>query len=960
MNRLIFVAVVLLFPIILNAQSRTVSGQLTDEDGQPIPQVTILIKGTTTAAATDADGFYSIVAPIGSTLIFRFLGYVSREVLVTETGLEPTKPGSQRNGKRKRRSKRHGKKEQVSIFQDSLPSQESGMAILTEQSDRHSYAWPPDPRDIKSIKVSGGKHRIKLIKSYARDKNWSLAYISSFGLEKVGRLPQLQNRYAQGRSLNNMLTWRGADQGEIYSWGPTLNTLSFDGSTYPFDQNGRLEPNTTDANRATSYNALALFRTAFDQAHQVKIDWGNYTNNIGFDLEYREQQGVLHGSQSDRLNASITVKQNLGEAVWLDSRVLYNRSEGRLLNRGAHLSTLIGGMYRSAATFDNFNALNANTALLSRNAYRLPDGTVRSHAPGLVDNPVGVISEFPNQTDTERLMAGLGLRAALADQLELSLKTDIDRQHNDSNFGIAPGYSGALDGIFTHRNHRSNYVFNRLMGQFDLPINKGEMKFRAGLNHQFFEQSLQRTDAFGFLSPNTYPNLSEADALEFIDFSLHRTIYEPFIKAQFKNWDGLNFGFTNRAYFSNTLSSDLSHAFLPSIEGSIDFTQLIYGIYLNELKFYFNAGRSLRESSLLYNDWSYGSLNTSVNDYSRFYQTFELTHHEGLTEEVEWKFEAGINFDLDARLQAEFTYYRNRTDDLIAPVWTQGSPLLSNVATVLNEGLTAVIKYNSYYYHRSGWSTSLALSLPRSRVLSLNGNANWVPLAGFTEIQTVLAEGEDVGSLYGSAFLRDEDGNLIIDNTGFPIKDPELRNLGSSIPDFTLSWSGEFIYRRFNVSFLVDMSHGGEQWNGTQAMLDYLGRSDATAEQRTLTEQSFEGVAPNGDPITSSVSFYNPSLGLQNNRWVRYGPDGVGEEYIQDASWIRLQQLRVNYIFPFKKSQWIEDIQLSFIGQNLFLVTPYTGSDPTATLFGQANSTGLDLFNMPSARSYSLQFSIKF
>ena len=67
--------------VYIQAQNRTVSGKVTDETGQPLPQVTVLLKGTTTGTPTDADGNFRLSVPdAGGTLLFRFLGFVTQEI----------------------------------------------------------------------------------------------------------------------------------------------------------------------------------------------------------------------------------------------------------------------------------------------------------------------------------------------------------------------------------------------------------------------------------------------------------------------------------------------------------------------------------------------------------------------------------------------------------------------------------------------------------------------------------------------------------------------------------------------------------------------------------------------------------------------------------------------------------------------------------------------------------------
>ena len=84
MKRILLTCVsLMLLASVAFAQDRTVSGKVTgSDDGLPLPQVTILIKGTTNGTATDLDGNYNLSVPSGATLVFRYLGYVTQEIAV--------------------------------------------------------------------------------------------------------------------------------------------------------------------------------------------------------------------------------------------------------------------------------------------------------------------------------------------------------------------------------------------------------------------------------------------------------------------------------------------------------------------------------------------------------------------------------------------------------------------------------------------------------------------------------------------------------------------------------------------------------------------------------------------------------------------------------------------------------------------------------------------------------------
>ena len=155
----------LFFALTLFAQNRerVVSGTLTsNDDGGPLPGVNIVIKGTSTGVVTDAEGRYSISAPIGSVLVFSFVGMQTREVLVTETGLQAV------SGKTSVRFKSPKGNWNPSILTDSVLRDRDG--ITTLQHNTPSYRiWDPsyfDPNDISSIRQPWWSRFFRSTKTY--------------------------------------------------------------------------------------------------------------------------------------------------------------------------------------------------------------------------------------------------------------------------------------------------------------------------------------------------------------------------------------------------------------------------------------------------------------------------------------------------------------------------------------------------------------------------------------------------------------------------------------------------------------------------------------------------------------------------------------------------------------------------------------------------------------------------
>jgi hypothetical protein len=153
----------------------------------------------------------------------------------------------------------------------------------------------------------------------------------------------------------------------------------------------------------------------------------------------------------------------------------------------------------------------------------------------------------------------------------------------------------------------------------------------------------------------------------------------------------------------------------------------------------------------------------------------------------------------------------------------------------------------------------------------------------------------------GTYFVKDEPLGVIYG--------PKMKKIGDPAPDFILGLAPHAKWKNWDFSFTCEYSQGGDRWNGTQAYLD--------------------------------------------------GGSHPAEYYIEDASYLRLSQVSLNYRIPALKfsKNILKSIFIGANAQNLFLITPYKGVDPASTLFGYSTGKGLDFFNMPSIRNY--QFSIK-
>jgi hypothetical protein len=147
-------------------------------------------------------------------------------------------------------------------------------------------------------------------------------------------------------------------------------------------------------------------------------------------------------------------------------------------------------------------------------------------------------------------------------------------------------------------------------------------------------------------------------------------------------------------------------------------------------------------------------------------------------------------------------------------------------------------------------------------------------------------------------------------------------------------------------------------WNGTRGALYFFGTHKET-EDRTGTKV-FDGVkASNGQSNDIAAPYGEGWLSLGNGNGF-FGSNT--EDFIEDASWVRLRELSLSYVIPssMMESTPFSGLTVSFTGRNLWLSTAYKGVDPETSLLGASSGQGLDYFNMPSAKSYVFSFSLNF
>ena len=210
----------------------------------------------------------------------------------------------------------------------------------------------------------------------------------------------------------------------------------------------------------------------------------------------------------------------------------------------------------------------------------------------------------------------------------------------------------------------------------------------------------------------------------------------------------------------------------------------------------------------------------------------------------------------------------------------------------------------------------------------------------------------------------DKSRPIVIGANGFPVRNTTQKLIGNSLPSWVGGLNNTFKFHDFSLSALFDAQVGQERYNQLGNFFAAFGIAKYT-ENRTETKV-FDGVLADGTPNTKAVYLgqgKGPDGVEQGNGYYRNVYRGISENFIEDASWVRLRSVRLAYDLPTSllKKSLFRSIQLSVTGNNLWLSTKYSGYDPeTSSSNSGSNVNGFSGFTYPAVRSFLFSLNVGF
>ncbi len=334
-----------------------------------------------------------------------------------------------------------------------------------------------------------------------------------------------------------------------------------------------------------------------------------------------------------------------------------------------------------------------------------------------------------------------------------------------------------------------------------------------------------------------------------------------------------------------------------------------------------------------------------------------------LKPELSKEYEVGIEARfLNNRLGFDLTYYNKETKDQIidrplAPE-TGFTSTTVNVGNVSNKGIELAFDGTPVETTNFSWSINGNYTINESLVSGLEDGEQIYVGGIFTTPSNQAINDKPLGVILGSAVLKDDEGNRLVNENGYYIQDPENQIIGDPNPKWFMTLGNTFKYKNLSLSMQWEYQHGGDIYATTVASLVGRGLVEDTDFDRTQgiilegVRQS-TGLA-NDIQLTATEAYFN-NIGF-----------GTDELKIYDATHIRLREASLAYAMPskFLDKTPFGSLTISLIGQNLWVKafnTPASVNfDPELNSLGVGNSQGLDYLTSWNSRRYGLNFKLTF
>ncbi len=952
---------------ILKAQDIPISGKVTSAtDKQPIPGVTVLIKGTAKGTVTNLDGVYTINASPNGVLVFSFVGMQKQEVPVNgqrQINLEMTEEKidlgevvvmGYNTSSKKLISGSFGLVDEEEIktiplrtLDGVLQGKAAGMTINQNSGT---------PGGQNSIKIRGGSSinatnqplivvdGVPVLSGsfgqigYSGQEIGALSDLNPNDIEQVTILKDASSTAIYGARASNGVILITTKKGNSQKTSINLNT-SYGWQTLPKERLPELmnaaqwnEYKGTDVQGIDTDWMSEILQVAPTSNTELSVSSGNDKTRLFISGSYYNQAGTVKGTDYDRYSGRLNVDHQLYKGLTVGGGISMSYSKN---DRVEGDQTLFGPLPNALSLPAIFPVYNE-------------DGTYNEQGP--YANPVAISNETVNIAYTNRNNGNIFLEYKFLDGFTFTTKWGADiynlREHEYDPITTRQGakYNGlGLEGT----SYVSNLVSSNVLQYIKTISEKHNIEALAGYSFEKYSRRTTYIEAIDFPNENLQYITSAGTIRAASAGALDRGMNSFFGQFKYNYMYKYIVTLTARADGSSKFGENNQFGYFPaaSFAWRIKEEQFMQQFtWLNEFKV--RASFGLTGNDGIPDFASLGLYGGGFN----YGGNSGIAPTQLPNPDLKWETTAQTGFGLDMafidnRISLNADVYLNKTRDLLLerplPPSTGFNTIFANIGNLENKGFELVLNTENIRGAFT-WNTSFNFAANRNKITKLYDGQ---PIADLGRGSNWVMEGEPIGIFVGYNCLGVDPttGNLVyedISGDGLITAD-DLTKTGDPNPDFTTGMTNTFSFKGFDLSVFIQAVSGNDVFNGTRIYLE-----SGTGEDNQTTTMLRRWMKP-GD-ITDVP---------------RAGDGAISSRFIENGSYLRIKNVSIGYNFPkiMLKKAGIKTARLYVSGQNLYTFTTYSGMDPEVNYYGNDNIIlGTDFFTYPQSRTIMVGLNVGF
>lgn len=757
-----------------------------------------------------------------------------------------------------------------------------------------------------------------------------------------------QDQYGTGEPVNGVATRYNSLQqirdSYYNAWGDKYDgtpSLSLDGKTRPYQAYG-------------NNNVENFYRTGYSFSNTLAISGGNETTNFRLSFGNTKDESILPGTNFGRNNVALSLNSAVNQKISIETNAQY-------ITEKSHNRPYLNDSPRNASFPTTFLTPGTDIRWLS-NGYDENGGEADYFGANLYQtNPYFATQQPLNDDLRKRFIGSAKVNYNITDKIYAKGVIGIDDINYEYTEIEPTGINYNPGGSFENRvESRSEYNASGYLGYKGDIVKNLSLDAFVGANRQHNRFSGIKMKGNNFIVPfkyfygNTQPDKTEKLFSE-------SEVNSLFYSADLGYKDFLYVSLTGRQDWFSTLDPSNNSTFYPSVSTSFIYSEIIklpeWMSYGKIRAGWGNVGGALPDAYALALTYtapdgqtdSQGQPILGVNGETvpnKFLKPYNVST-------IEFGFE---NTFFNNRVSTDLTFYQKKTTNDITDadisVASGYKTTKINVGEIMNKGVEFAINVKAIKTPGFSWSIGYNFAYNHSEVLNLSDNITTKKLDDNRDgrASVVLEKGQPFGIIKAYDYLRDAQGDVVLDTNGKFMRG-NLINAGQGVAPTSMGLSNDFSYKNFTLSVFVDAKFGGEIYSATNQLGTRYGLTEETLSGRE-GGVVVSGKDINGNPVNTTVSAYD--------YWRSYSD--VTSNFVYSSDFVKLRAVSFSYNFPktYLEKTPFQSISLAFSAHNLWTIYDKVPNIDPESNYSNSNAQGLERASMPLTRNYGITLNVKF